>query len=192
MHRAIFLDRDGTVSEDTGFMTDPALYKIFPWTGPAVRRINESGMLAVLITNQSGVERGYFTEATVRAFHDVLAAELARWNARLDGVYFCPHRPETGCDCRKPKPGLARRAAAELGIDLTESFFVGDRLLDIETGRAAGTRTALVRTGHGAEELAMCRDSLFQPHVVADNLLQAVEAILAGYGAGSEDTKRDA
>jgi D,D-heptose 1,7-bisphosphate phosphatase len=160
-------------------MTDPSVYKVFPWTGMAVRRINESGMLAVLITNQSGVERGYFTEATVHAFHDALKAELARWNARLDAIYFCPHSPETGCECRKPRPGMVHRAAREHHIDLEGSFFVGDRFLDLETGLAAGTRTALVRTGHGAEELALHRDSLFQPHVVADNLLGAVEAILA-------------
>jgi D-glycero-D-manno-heptose 1,7-bisphosphate phosphatase len=184
LRKAIFLDRDGTVSEDTGYMTDPTIYKVFPWSGQAVRRINESGMLAVLITNQSGVERGYFTEETVRAFHAVLTAELARCSAHLDAIYFCPHRPETGCDCRKPKAGMVRQAALELGIDLAESFIVGDRYLDVETARAAGMRAALVRTGHGAEELEMYRDSLFQPNVVADNLLSAVEAILASYGAG--------
>lgn len=170
-------------------MTDPSAYQVFEFTGPAVRRINEAGMLAVLITNQSGIERGYFTEATVQAFHDALAMELARWNAHLDGVYFCPHRPETECDCRKPRPGMAERAARDLGIDLAGSFIVGDRYLDVETGYAAGMRTALVRTGHGVEELEAHRDSVYQPHLVADNLLGAVEAILALCGEESSSSE---
>jgi D-glycero-D-manno-heptose 1,7-bisphosphate phosphatase len=175
---AVFLDRDGTVSEDTGYMTDPTAYRVFPWTGPAVRRVNAAGLRAVLITNQSGVARGYFTEATVHAFHAVLSGELARHGAHLDGIYFCPHLPDMGCDCRKPLPGLILRASRELDIDLNRSFMIGDRYLDIETGRAAGTRSILVRTGHGERELEIHRDSLFQPDLVADNLLGAVEAAI--------------
>ena len=180
MVRAIFMDRDGTVSAEIGYMYRSDMYKPFPWTGQAIRKINESGMKAVLITNQSGVERGYFPESMVHATHDVLRAELERWGAHLDAAYFCPHQPDTGCDCRKPKPGLIIRAAREMDIDIANSFMVGDRYLDIETGHSAGAKSVLVRSGDGADQLAEFRDFTDQPDFVADNLLHAVEAILSG------------
>ena len=174
------MDRDGTVSEEVGYMYHSDLYKPFEWTGQAIRKINESGMKAILITNQSGVERGYFPESMVHAVHDVLGSELARWNARLDGIYFCPHQPGSGCDCRKPKPGMLQRAAREMNIDLANSFMIGDRYLDVDVGHAAGTKSILVKTGNGADELVKYRDLPRQPEFVADNLLHAVEAILNG------------
>src|SRR4051794_5092012 len=103
-NKAIFMDRDGTVSEEIGYMYHTGLYKPFSWTGAAVRRINESGFKAILITNQAGVGRGYFTESMVHEVHEILGAELSRWSAHLDGIYFCPHHPDAQCDCRKPKP----------------------------------------------------------------------------------------
>src|ERR1051326_4666269 len=130
MNRAIFMDRDGTVSEEIGYMYHAGLYKPFPWTGAAIRRINDSGMKAVLVTNQSGVGRGYFTEETVAEVHAILAQELARSSARFDGIYYCPHEPEASCDCRKPNPGMLLRAQRELNIDLRQSFVIGDRYLD--------------------------------------------------------------
>jgi D-glycero-D-manno-heptose 1,7-bisphosphate phosphatase len=178
---AIFMDRDGTVSEEIGYMYTADIYRPFPWTGPAIRLINESGMKAVLITNQSGVERGYFQESMVHAVHRVLDGELKKWNAHLDAIYFCPHQPDTGCDCRKPKPGMILRAARELDIDLENSYMIGDRYLDVEVGRVAGAKSILVRTGNGAEELQKHPDYIHQPNYVADNLLSAVAAILTGH-----------
>src|SRR5437762_14310036 len=105
-NKAIFMDRDGTVSEEIGYMYHAGLYRPFPWTGEAIRKINEGGFKAVLITNQSGVGRGYFPDAVVHEVHDALRAELARWKARLDAIYYCPHSPEIGCECRKPRPGM--------------------------------------------------------------------------------------
>ena len=180
MYRAIFMDRDGTVSEEVGYMYHAGLYKPFPWTGPAIRRINESGMKAVLITNQSGVERGYYPETTVHEIHDVLRAELARHDARLDAIYFCPHHPETGCECRKPRPGMLYRAEKELDIDLKRSYVIGDRFLDIEAAHGAGARAVLVLTGNGRIEREKHKDLPYQPHLVTTNLLEAVEAILDG------------
>jgi D-glycero-D-manno-heptose 1,7-bisphosphate phosphatase len=180
MHNAIFMDRDGTVSEEVGYMLDRSLYKPFPWAGPAIRKINESGMKAVLITNQSGVERGYFPESLVHEVHDILHAELARHHARLDAIYFCPHHPDTGCDCRKPRPGLLLRAQQDLGIELSKSFMIGDRYLDIDAAYAAGARSVLVMTGNGREELEKYRHLPRQPHFVAANLLEAVEWIISG------------
>ena len=180
MFKAIFMDRDGTVSEEVGYMYHSDLYKPFPWTGEAIRKINESGMKAVLITNQSGVERGYFPESMVHATHDVLHKELARCQAHLDAVYFCPHQPGTGCDCRKPKPGMIVRAARDMDIDISSSFMIGDKYIDVEMGRRVGARSVLVRTGYGEEELEKHRDFPYKPDFVADNLLHAVEAILSG------------
>jgi len=174
------MDRDGTVSEEIGYMYHAGLYRPFPWTGPAIRRINEAGMKAVLITNQSGVSRGYFTEETVHQVHSVLDGELSKHAAHLDGVYFCPHAPDAGCDCRKPKPGMLIRAAHELQVDLTQSYMVGDRFLDMQMAHAVGVRAILVRTGDGSDELANHQGEPLQPDYVAENLLAAVDAILNG------------
>ena len=180
MHKAVFMDRDGTVSEEIGYMYDAGLYKPYSYAGPAIRRINDSGMKAVLITNQSGIGRGYFEEAMVQQVHDILRAELARHGARLDAVYYCPHLPEAGCDCRKPQPGMLRRAQKELNIDLAGSYIIGDKHVDVETGYAVGGKSILVLTGYGREELDLHKGSAHQPHFVAENLTEAVDAILSG------------
>lgn len=180
MNKAIFMDRDGTVSEEVGYMYHAGLYKPFSWTAPAVRKINESGMKAVLITNQSGIERGYFEEGTLNQVHEVLQSELAAHGAHLDAIYYCPHHPDAGCDCRKPRPGMLFQAEKDLGIDLKESFMIGDRYLDVDVAHAAGVRSVLVLTGNGRAELGMYKELPRQPHFVAGNLLEAVEAILTG------------
>ena len=178
---AIFIDRDGTVSEEVGYMYHAGLFRMYPWTGQAIRKINASGMKSVLITNQSGIERGYFKEATVHEVHEVLQQGLKQWEAHLDGIYYCPHAPERDCDCRKPKPGLILRAARELDIDLSKSFMVGDRYLDVRAANAAGLRSVLVRCGDGASEVSRyASQPVPQPSFVTDNLLHAVDAILSG------------
>ena len=184
MHKAVFMDRDGTVSEEIGYMYHSGLFRPFPWAGPAIRKINDSGMKAVLITNQSGVERGYYPESMVHEVHDVLRAELARYDARLDAVYFCPHHPDTGCPCRKPRPGMLLRARQDLGIDLSQSYLIGDRYLDVDAAHAAGTIAVLVMTGNGRVELEKYKDLPQQPHFIAENLLEAVESIVSGAFGG--------
>lgn len=178
---AIFIDRDGTVSEEVGYMYHAGLFRMYPWTAPAIRKINESGMKSVLITNQSGIDRGYFKESMVHEVHQVLQQGLKQWEARMDGIYYCPHAPERDCDCRKPKPGLILRAARDLDIDLGKSFMVGDRYLDVRAANAAGVRSVLVRCGDGASEVEKyANQPVLQPNFVADNLLDAVDAILSG------------
>jgi len=178
---AIFIDRDGTVSEEVGYMYHAGLFRMYPWTGQAIRKINASGMKSVLITNQSGIERGYFKEATVHEVHEVLQQGLKQSEAHLDGIYYCPHAPERDCDCRKPRPGLILRAARDLDIDLSKSFMVGDRYLDVRAANAAGLRSVLVRCGDGASEVSRyASQPVPQPSFVADNLLHAVDAILSG------------
>src|SRR5262249_36191949 len=166
MHKAIFMDRDGTVSEEVGYMYHAGLYKPFPWTGAAIRLINDSDMKAIVVTNQSGIGRGYFTESTVAEVHAVLDEELGRCNAHLDGIYYCPHAPVDACDCRKPKPGMLLRAEREMGIDLKTSYVIGDRYLDIQMAHAGGARGVLVLTGDGQMEVESRKDEPIQPHYV--------------------------
>ena len=175
------MDRDGTVSEEVGYMYHPGLFRMFSWTGEAIQKINESGMKSILMTNQSGIERGYFKESVVHEVHQVLQEGLKDWEAHLDAIYYCPHAPETGCDCRKPKPGMILRAARELEIDLNKSFMIGDRYLDVRAAHSAGVRSVLVCSGDGASEMAKYAGLPGpQPDFVADNLLHAVQAILSG------------
>ena len=161
-------------------MYDAGLYKPFPWAGPAIRKINESGMKAVLITNQSGIGRGYFDAAAVNKVHDILREELARHDSRLDAIYVCPHHPDAGCDCRKPGPGMLLQAQKELDIDLKTSYVIGDKQLDVETAYGVGAKGILVLTGYGREQRETYRNSEHQPHFVAENLMEAVDAILNG------------
>jgi D-glycero-D-manno-heptose 1,7-bisphosphate phosphatase len=189
--RAVFIDRDGTISEEVGYVNHPSRYRVFPFAAEAIRLLNGAGWLAVLVTNQAGVARGYFKEDVITTVHDLLARELERNGARLDAVYYCPHHPSVGeppyrldCDCRKPKPGLITRAAADLDIDLAGSWMVGDRHGDVELARNAGTRSALVLTGYGRGEFEYQRDSWRrEPDLIAENLLEAVREIL---GRGDE------
>jgi D-glycero-D-manno-heptose 1,7-bisphosphate phosphatase len=180
MYRAVFMDRDGTISEEVGYMYHSGLYKVFSWSAPAIRKINEHGMKAVVITNQSGVGRGYFDEASVEEVHAILRAELSAQDARLDAIYACIHHPEAGCDCRKPNSGMLLKARDEMDIDLTQSYVIGDKFLDVETAHNVGAKGILVLTGYGREEREKYKAGRHQPDLVADNLMAAVDAILAG------------
>ena len=184
--RAVFIDRDGTISEEVGYVNHVSRYRVFPFAADAIRALNEAGWLAILVTNQAGVARGYFEESLVGEVHGVLAAELERGGARLDAVYYCPHHPTVGeppyrldCDCRKPRPGLILRAAEDLGLDLRHCWMVGDRYGDTELARNAGVRSVLVLTGYGRGELEHQSHAWrHRPDLVAENLLEAVEKIV--------------
>ena len=182
MRPAVFLDRDGTLIEEVGYLDTVDRLSVFPFSVDAVRLLNRARLAVVVVTNQSGVARGYFDEALVAATHRHLAALLARGGAHIDGFYYCPHHPEArvaayrvDCDCRKPRPGLLHRAARELDVDLSRSFVVGDRAHDIATGVNAGARGILVRTGYGRAHEAEAAPSAA---AVTDNLAQAVSWIL--------------
>jgi D-glycero-D-manno-heptose 1,7-bisphosphate phosphatase len=159
---AVFLDRDGTLNEEVGYLDRLEKLKLIPGAAEAIRLINASGMKAVVVTNQSGVARGLFDEPFVEAVHKRLQEMLREKGAFLDGIYFCPHHPTDGrerylvtCDCRKPAPGLLLRAAADLHLNPVRSYMVGDTLKDIEAGVRAGARGVLVRTGYGSESTAL-------------------------------------
>ena len=183
---AIFMDRDGTLSHEVGYVNHASRFRLYPWSVDAVWLINRSGFLAVVVTNQAGVARGYFPETVIHEVHASLNASMDAGGARLDAIYFCPHHPSVGeppyrmdCDCRKPKPGLLRRAESELGADLARSWVIGDRLGDVELAWAVGARGALVKSGYGLGEWtyhAPARPR--EPDLVADHLLEAVGRIL--------------
>ena len=182
MRRAVFLDRDGTLLEEGNYVDRLDRLVFFPYTVDAIRALNEADFAVVIATNQSGVARGMYPESFVAAAHRHIDERLQAGGARIDGYYYCPHHPEgtvealrQDCDCRKPKPGQLLQAQAELNLDLTRSFMVGDRWKDIEAGKAVGARTILVRTGYGREAEGIESDN---QTIVVDNLIQAVTWIL--------------
>jgi D-glycero-D-manno-heptose 1,7-bisphosphate phosphatase len=151
-HRAVFLDRDGTIVEDPGFLHRPEDVRLLPGAAAAIRRLNDAGLLVVVVSNQSGIARGRYTAADYAAVQHRLGELLGADGARIDAAYFCPHHPDvTGpCECRKPGTKLFRDAARDLEIDLARSWYVGDRASDVAPARALGGRGILVRTGEGA------------------------------------------
>jgi len=156
----VFLDRDGTVIEEVGYVNHPERLRLLPRSAEAIRLLNDAGLAAVLVTNQSGVARGYFPEKLVQELHATLERLLAREGARLDAIYYCPHHPDVGppglrldCDCRKPRTGMLDRAAVDLGIDVARSYMIGDTFRDVKCAQAAGALAIMVQTGYGKGEL---------------------------------------
>jgi D-glycero-D-manno-heptose 1,7-bisphosphate phosphatase len=177
--RAVFLDRDGTIAEEYGYANHISRFQIFAFAAPAIRRLNEAGIPVMVVTNQSGVARGFFPQALIQEIHEKMKAELAAGGAHVDGVYYCPHKKEDACECRKPLPGMLRRAAREHHLELVDSFVVSDRYADVEMGHTVGCRTILVLSGYGRGEYEWNRARWArQPDHVAENLADAVETIL--------------
>jgi D-glycero-D-manno-heptose 1,7-bisphosphate phosphatase len=188
---AVFMDRDGCLTEEVGYVNHPTRIRLLPRTAEAVRRLNQAGVPAVMVTNQTGIARGYFSEETLHATNARMQDQLRAAGARLDGVYVCMHHPSEGeppyradCDCRKPRPGLLHRAATELGLDLSASVMIGDKLSDVTAGHAVGAAGVLVLTGYGRGEWEYRRHGpsggrSVKPDHVAEDLLDAVEWALA-------------
>ncbi len=183
---AVFIDRDGTLSEEVGYVNHPSRFRLFPYSSAAIKLLNDNGWLAIVVTNQAGVARGYFSEDIILEIHDRLAVDLEHDGASLDAIYYCAHHPSLGeppyrmeCDCRKPKPGLVRRASTDFDIDLAASWMIGDRYGDIELARNAGLNSAFVLSGYGRGEWEYQRSTWqHQPDLVCENLFQAVKAIV--------------
>ena len=187
-HRpAVFIDRDGTLTEEVGYVNHPSRLRLLPRTAEAIRRLNVAGVAAVVVTNQAGIARGYFSDDVLRATNETLVAQLKDAGAHLDGIYVCPHHPTEGvppyraqCDCRKPAPGLLRRAATDLDLDLAASTMVGDKASDLVPARTVGARGVLVLTGYGLGEWEYRRAEFpVAPDHVAGDLLDAVNWVLA-------------
>jgi len=174
--KAIFLDRDDTLCKDVPYCRRPEDLHLLPGAGEAVSRLNKAGFAVVVITNQSGIGRGWLTEDTLKSIHEKMRKDLASFGAAVDGIYHCPHTPDEGCDCRKPKPTMVVRAVSEMGLDLKRSYTVGDRLLDVQLGRNSGTKAILVRAHTPSEELA---DAERLADHVSPDLAAAVDWILS-------------
>ncbi|MBM4300432.1 MAG: HAD family hydrolase [Deltaproteobacteria bacterium] len=180
---AVFLDRDGTINEEMGYINHLNRFRLLPQVGPAIRRLNEAGIKVVVVTNQSGAARGYFPASLVDEIHVLLQKILAAGGAHLDGIYTCLHGPADGCACRKPQPTLMEQAALDLDLDLARSYVVGDRYKDIQTAANAGAKGILVLTGYGQGEYDYLRAAQsVQPVHVAPDLPEAVEWILQDLG----------
>lgn len=180
------MDRDGTVSEEVGYVNHPSRFRVFPYTAEAIKLLNDNGWLAILVTNQAGVARGYFSEDVIVQVHERLRRDLESASAKLDAIYYCAHHPSVGeppyrldCDCRKPKTGLIDRAAGDFQIDLERSWMVGDRYGDVELARNAGLHSAFVLSGYGRGEWEYQRSVWkLEPEVVGETLLDVARIVI--------------
>jgi D-glycero-D-manno-heptose 1,7-bisphosphate phosphatase len=183
---AVFLDRDGTINEEKNFIRTPEELTLIPGAAAAIRRLNDGGIGTCVISNQSGVARGYLTETDLIAIHETLAHLLKReGGSHLDRIYYCPHHPTEGiapydviCTCRKPGTAMLEKGARELDIDLERSFVVGDRIVDVQAGHAAGATSILVLTGYGTVALGECKARGVTPDAIVPSLVEAVEFIM--------------
>ncbi len=192
---AVFLDRDGTLNEEAGYLNHVDRMKLIDGAAEAVLMLKRRGLKTIVVTNQAGVARGYFPEELLPRLHDRLQALLKEQGAELDAIYCCPHHPDVGeppyrqdCDCRKPKLGMIRRAERELLVDAQRSYMVGDKISDVEFGRRAGCRTILVLTGYGRGELEYNRSGLNgEPDYIAQDVLDAAKWIVNDLDARERD-----
>jgi D-glycero-D-manno-heptose 1,7-bisphosphate phosphatase len=183
---AVFLDRDGTINEEVGYLSSAKDLRLIPGAVEAIRLLNQHGLKAVVVSNQSGVARGYLSEAQVREINRRLEEVLGEEGAYLDGIYFCPHHPEVGeppyrvvCDCRKPKAGMLLKAAADLGLDLCCSYVIGDHVSDVVLGKTMGLKSILLLSGHGRKEMQrISSGEAMPPDAVCTDLREAVQWVL--------------
>ena len=171
--KAVFIDRDGTLIEEVNFLHRVEDLRYFPFTDEAVRLLKQNGFLVVLVTNQSGIGRGIYTEADMHSVHERIQTDLTE---KLDAIYFCPHLPDGDCECRKPRLGMIRAALSDLPIDLANSWMIGDKNLDVELGLNAGVKPIMVKTGYGEKHLPTLERP---PFAVADTLVEAVQIVIA-------------
>jgi len=196
---AAFLDRDGTINEEKNFLSDPGELSLIPGAATAIRRLNDSSIATCVISNQSGVARGFLNEDDLVAIHDTLKQQLKKdAGAHLDRIYYCPHHPTAGiapynisCECRKPGIGMLERGARELDIRLDRSFVVGDRIVDVQVAMAVGATSILVLTGYGTTTLEECKAEHVSPDFVAPSLSEAVEFILQSVYDDGESTTHE-
>lgn len=177
MNRAVFIDRDGTIAKDVPYCSRPQDFQLLPRAGDGIRLLNNNGFKVLMITNQSGVARGYFTPEMLGRIHRKMRRDLAEYGAHIDAIYCCPHHPDEHCDCRKPKPALIYRAARKHDIELRKSVFIGDQWHDVEAGRSAGCRTCLI-SPNGTSEIPPSWNNMPELDFVARDFLEACTWIL--------------
>lgn len=171
-NKTVFIDRDGTLIEEVNFLHRVEDLRFFSYTNEAIKLLKENGFLTIVVTNQSGIGRGIYTENDMHSIHEKIQSDLTN---KLDAFYFCPHLPDAGCTCRKPNLGMIEAAMQDFEIDLENSWVIGDKILDIGTGFNAKIKTALVLTGYGTKTIANLQE---KPDLIADNLLEAVKHII--------------
>ena len=169
---AAFIDRDGTLVEEVNYLSKVEDLRIFPFTAEAIRLLKEKGYRIIVVTNQSGIGRNIYGESEMQAIHDAMQDQL---DGVIDAFYFCPHLPDEGCRCRKPALGMIEDAVSDMDIDLEKSWMIGDKNIDVETGRNARMSSALVLTGYGTKHISTLENP---PEIVADDLLEAVKRII--------------
>ena len=177
-NRTVFVDRDGTINENTGYIKNPEDLVLYPKVSEGIRLLNKNGYKVIVITNQSGISRGYFSEETLEKIHNKMKEELSKKDAFIDAIYFCPHHPDENCKCRKPQPGLLKTAIKEFDVDVSKSFIIGDRMLDIEAGNKVGCKTILVPEKKEIVKNEMEKSNI-TPDYIANDFVKGVEWIIA-------------
>ena len=185
MNRAVFLDRDGVITKEPPYYAHKIdQLELIPKSAEAIRLLNESGFKVIVVSNQSGVARGYYQEKDIKIYNDEMKKKLEEKGAYIDAIYYCPHYSEAtiekykiDCECRKPKPGMLKQAEKDLNLNLKRSFLIGDKISDIEAGYRAGCKTILVLTGQGNDELKKISKMNIKPNYILKDLYTAIQTI---------------
>ena len=177
-NRAVFVDRDGTINVNYGYISSPDNFKMYPGIVKGIKLLNESGFKVIVITNQSGIARGYFSKEALKEIHDKMEKELAEKGASVDAIYYCPHHPDENCDCRKPETGLFKMAKDDFDIDYKKSFVVGDRMLDVEAGYKLGCKTILVPEDKDKVKKEQEKSNA-KPDFICDNFYSGIKWIIS-------------
>lgn len=179
-NRAVFVDRDGTINVDVHYLNDPNEFEMYPGVGEGVKRLKSNGFKIIIVTNQSGIGRGYFSERQLSDVHERMKIEFRKFGVELDGVYYCPHHPDDNCNCRKPNTGLFEKAIKEHNVDAGKSYVLGDKPLDVAAGKKIGARTVLIPEPHEREAILSEKNEWgCAPDYVADDFADAVEWIFS-------------
>ena len=173
-NKAAFIDRDGTINANIGYIDNPDSFKMHSGVAEGIKLLNKDGFKVIIITNQSGIARGFFSEETLDKIHDKMKTELSDKGAKIDAIYYCPHHPDDKCDCRKPEAGLLEKAIRDFDIDIDESFIIGDRMLDVEAGHKVGIKTVLVPENKEKVAIEM-KNSRVDPDFICDDFITGAE-----------------
>ena len=177
VNKAVFIDRDGTINVNVEYLNTPDNFQIYPGVAEGIKLLQDNGYKIIVITNQSGIARGYFSEETLDMIHEKMKNELSNKGASIDAIYFCPHHPEDGCNCRKPNIGLFKKAIKDFDVDPMHSFIIGDRMLDVEAGFKIGLKTVLVPEDKEKVEKEMM-ESKIKPDYVCEDFYSGIKWIL--------------
>jgi len=175
--KAVFIDRDGTINVNVGYIDNPDKFQMYPGIAKGIKLLQDNGFKIIVITNQSGISRGFFTEETLKKIHERMMKELSKKDASIDGLYFCPHHPKDNCNCRKPKTEMFEKAIKKHDVDVSKSFVIGDRMLDVEVGHRIGCKTVLIPERKEMVEKER-EESLVEPDYICDDFYLGVLWIL--------------